>query len=91
MQVYGKRTPKDIYDIMKKNKADYIILEDSICLAHTEDGCRLPDIIDFDNGVVSFCYIYIRCLACCMKNCRWWVEALVRSIQRLLHWLLQPM
>lgn len=54
MQVYGKRTPKDIYDIMKKNKADYIILEDSICLAHTEDGCRLPDIIDFDNGVVSF-------------------------------------
>lgn len=52
MQVYGKRTPKDIYDIMKKNKADYIILEDSICLAHTEDGCRLPDIIDFDNGVL---------------------------------------
>ncbi|VDI68269.1 Hypothetical predicted protein [Mytilus galloprovincialis] len=52
MQIYGRRTPKDIHEIMKKNQANYMILEDSICLAHTEDGCRLPDIIDFDNGVL---------------------------------------
>lgn len=58
MQIYGRRTPKDIYDIMKRNKANYMILEDSICLAHTEDGCRLPDIIDFDNGVVRLLYLF---------------------------------
>ncbi|KAL5009746.1 hypothetical protein ScPMuIL_012051, partial [Solemya velum] len=51
-QMYGKRTPEDVYQIMKRYKADFIILEDSICLAPSRGGCRLPDLIDVDNGVI---------------------------------------
>ena len=50
--MYGHRTPEDVHSIMKKYKADYMILEDSICLS-PRAGCRLPDIIDLDNGIVS--------------------------------------
>ena len=52
-QYYAKREPVDVHQIMKQYKTDYIILEDSICLAPTRGGCRLPDLLDVDNGVVS--------------------------------------
>ncbi|XP_033635703.1 probable C-mannosyltransferase DPY19L3 [Asterias rubens] len=50
-QYYGQRTPKDVYDIHKATGTDYIILEDSICYARaSQQGCRLPDLIDMTNG-----------------------------------------
>ncbi|KAL4232819.1 hypothetical protein ACF0H5_007505 [Mactra antiquata] len=51
-QYYGKREPEDVHNLLMKYKTDYIILEDSICLAPSRGGCRLPDLIDVDNGVV---------------------------------------
>lgn len=50
-QIYGRRTPQDVHDILTKYKSSYIILEDSICLAPSK-GCRTPDIVDIDNGIV---------------------------------------
>lgn len=52
-QYYAKREPVDVHQILKKYKTDYIILEDSICLAPSRGGCRLPDLLDVDNGMVS--------------------------------------
>ena len=57
-QYYGKRKPEDVHKILSDYKTDYIILEDSICLAPSKNGCRVPDLIDVDNGVVS---IFICC------------------------------
>ena len=37
--------------IQTRYKANYVILEDSICLAHRE-RCGLPDIMDLTNGHV---------------------------------------
>ena len=51
-QTYGKRTPEDVHAILRVYKTSYIIMEDSICLAPSNNGCRLPDLIDVDNGVV---------------------------------------
>lgn len=51
-QYYGKRTPEDVHEILLRYKTDYIILEDSICLAPSKGGCRLPDLLDVDNGVI---------------------------------------
>ncbi|KAK3593826.1 hypothetical protein CHS0354_011427 [Potamilus streckersoni] len=48
-QVYARRSPEEIYIILKKYNTNYIILEDSICLA-SSTGCRLPDLLDVDNG-----------------------------------------
>lgn len=50
-QIYGRRTPQDVHDILTKYKSSYIILEDSICLAPSK-GCRTPDIVDIDNGII---------------------------------------
>lgn len=52
-QIYGRRTPEDVHAILTKHQSNYIILEDSICLAPSRGGCRLPDLIDYDNGVVG--------------------------------------
>ena len=51
-QTYGKRKPEDVHAILVGYNTSYIIMEDSICLAPSKDGCRLPDLIDVDNGVV---------------------------------------
>ncbi|KAJ8307809.1 hypothetical protein KUTeg_014639 [Tegillarca granosa] len=51
-QIYGRRSPEDVHAILKKHQSNYIILEDSICLAPSRGGCRLPDLIDYDNGVI---------------------------------------
>ena len=52
-QIYGRRTPKEIHEILKSIDANYIILEDSICIARVQkgqEGCRFPDLIDLSNG-----------------------------------------
>ncbi|KAH3739009.1 probable C-mannosyltransferase DPY19L3 [Dreissena polymorpha] len=51
-QYYAKREPQEVHELMRKYKTDYIILEDSICLAPSRGGCRLPDLLDIDNGVI---------------------------------------
>uniref|UniRef100_K1PWP7 Dpy-19-like protein 3 n=1 Tax=Magallana gigas TaxID=29159 RepID=K1PWP7_MAGGI len=56
-QIYGRRTPKDVHAILTKYKSSYIILEDSICLAPSK-GCRTPDIVDIDNGIIPDTLIY---------------------------------
>jgi len=48
-QMYAKSSPSEVHDILVKYKANFIILEDSICLAHRE-RCGLPDIMDLTNG-----------------------------------------
>ena len=57
-QMYGRRTPEDVFDIMTKYSVSYIILEDSHCLAPSRNGCRLPDLVDVDNGIVCFTFTY---------------------------------
>ncbi|PIK34672.1 putative C-mannosyltransferase DPY19L3 [Apostichopus japonicus] len=49
-QVYAKRSVKEVYDIHSEIGTDFIILEDSICLARSNQGCRLIDIMDITNG-----------------------------------------
>lgn len=48
-QMYAKTNPEEVFNILQKYNASYIILEDSICLAHRE-RCSLPDIMDLSNG-----------------------------------------
>ncbi len=50
--MYARRTPADVADILRKYEVSYIILEDSICLSPRQ-GCRLPDLLDLDNGQVQ--------------------------------------
>jgi len=54
--MYGRRKPEDVFDIMTKYSVSYIILEDSHCLAPSRRGCRLPDLIDVDGGIVCFLF-----------------------------------
>lgn len=49
-QIYARKSPEDVHSFLRKHKANYIILEDSICLAPSRDGCRTPDLMDFHNG-----------------------------------------
>ena len=51
-QMYAKTSPSQVYDLLVKYRANFIILEDSICLAHRE-RCGLPDIMDLTNGHVG--------------------------------------
>lgn len=51
-QIYGRRTPREVSEILKRHGTNYIILENSICYSRGPPGCRLPDIIDLDNGHV---------------------------------------
>ena len=50
--MYAKTAPGEVHAILTKYKANYVVLEDSICLAHRE-RCGLPDIMDLANGHVS--------------------------------------
>ncbi|XP_069125693.1 protein C-mannosyl-transferase DPY19L3-like [Argopecten irradians] len=49
-QIYARKTPEDVHKLLKKHKANYIILEDSICLAPSRNFCRTPDLMDLHNG-----------------------------------------
>lgn len=71
-QMYGRRRPEDVFDIMTKYSVSYIILEDSHCLAPSRKGCRLPDLVDVDNGVVCFycsSCVYLHQCYCCPRSC----------------------
>ncbi|KRX48887.1 putative C-mannosyltransferase DPY19L3, partial [Trichinella murrelli] len=48
-QIYARRSAEDVYNILKKYKTNYIILEDSICRAK-RSGCTIPELIDLENG-----------------------------------------
>ena len=82
-QVYGRRTPEDVHAILTALGSHYIILEDSICRAAPRNNCRLPDLIDLDNGVVStgcgcasalcaFLRIFV-CVCVCLHMYVWFV------------------
>ncbi|KAM9122229.1 protein C-mannosyl-transferase DPY19L3 isoform 2-T2 [Pangshura tecta] len=52
-QVYAKRSPEDVYSILKSFGTNYVILEDSICYERRHSrGCRLRDLLDIANGHV---------------------------------------
>jgi len=47
--VYAKMSPEHVYDSLIKYNTSYVILEDSICLAH-RGRCSTPDIMDLVNN-----------------------------------------
>ncbi|KAM9301889.1 LOW QUALITY PROTEIN: protein C-mannosyl-transferase DPY19L3 [Gastrophryne carolinensis] len=50
-QVYARRSPEDIYTILRDFGTDYVIMEDSICYERRHQrGCRLRDLLDINNG-----------------------------------------
>ncbi|KAI6077671.1 Protein dpy-19-like protein 3 [Aix galericulata] len=50
-QIYAKRSPEDVYRILRSFGTDYVILEDSICYERRHSrGCRLRDLLDTANG-----------------------------------------
>uniref|UniRef100_A0A667X736 Dpy-19 like C-mannosyltransferase 3 n=1 Tax=Myripristis murdjan TaxID=586833 RepID=A0A667X736_9TELE len=50
-QVYARRSPEEVYGILKAIGADYLVLEDSICYERRHKrGCRLRDLLDLANG-----------------------------------------
>ncbi len=51
-QMYARTEPRVMYDVFAKYDVSFFILEDSICLAKS-DNCRLPDLLDVENGQVS--------------------------------------
>ena len=51
--MYAKRSPQEVYAILKSVGTKYIILEDSICIISPDPYnpyCRLPDQLDLVNG-----------------------------------------
>lgn len=53
-QVYAMRSAEDIYKILTSEKANYVIIEDSICNElSVNKGCRVKDLLDISNGHVS--------------------------------------
>lgn len=48
-QMYGRKTLTEMHKILTAHKVDYIILEDSICLAPST-GCSTKDLVDAANG-----------------------------------------
>ncbi|XP_056273718.1 probable C-mannosyltransferase DPY19L4 isoform X2 [Pseudoliparis swirei] len=52
-QVYALRSPEDVYKILTSQKANYVIIEESICNALSlNEGCRIKDLLDVANGHV---------------------------------------
>lgn len=47
--MYGRKTPTEMHEILTAHKVNYIILEDSICLA-ASTGCSTKDLVDAANG-----------------------------------------
>lgn len=50
-QIYARRLPHEVHEILKKHGSTHIILEHSVCLSRQERGCRLKDVLDIDNGM----------------------------------------
>ena len=53
--MYSKLGPGEVHGALRKYNTSYVILEDSICLAHRE-RCSVPDIMDLSNGHVSIAF-----------------------------------
>lgn len=54
-QVYGMRSAEDVYKILTSQKANYVIIEESICNElRFNKGCRTKDLLDISNEHVSF-------------------------------------
>uniref|UniRef100_A0A5F8G732 Dpy-19 like C-mannosyltransferase 3 n=1 Tax=Monodelphis domestica TaxID=13616 RepID=A0A5F8G732_MONDO len=52
-QIYAKRSPEEVYSLLRSFGTDYVILEDSICYERRHNrGCRLRDLLDIANGHV---------------------------------------
>uniref|UniRef100_A0A3Q3JMI9 Dpy-19 like C-mannosyltransferase 3 n=1 Tax=Monopterus albus TaxID=43700 RepID=A0A3Q3JMI9_MONAL len=50
-QVYARRSPEEVRDILRAVGADYVVLENSICYERRHRrGCRLRDLLDLANG-----------------------------------------
>ncbi|KAM9765044.1 protein C-mannosyl-transferase DPY19L3 [Menidia menidia] len=50
-QVYARRPPEEVHDILRAAGADYVVLENSICHERRHRrGCRLRDLLDLANG-----------------------------------------
>ncbi|XP_054475052.1 LOW QUALITY PROTEIN: probable C-mannosyltransferase DPY19L3 [Anoplopoma fimbria] len=50
-QVYARRSPEEVHDILRAMGADYVVLENSICYERRHSrGCRLRDLLDLANG-----------------------------------------
>ncbi|XP_072321631.1 protein C-mannosyl-transferase DPY19L3 [Eucyclogobius newberryi] len=50
-QVYARRPPEDVHEILRAAGADYVVLENSICYERRHKrGCRLRDLLDLANG-----------------------------------------
>ncbi|CAM9095905.1 unnamed protein product [Lampetra planeri] len=50
-QVYARRSPEEVHDILRAVGADYVVLENSICYERRHQrGCRLRDLLDVANG-----------------------------------------
>lgn len=50
-QVYARRPPEDVHEILRMVGADYVVLENSICFERRHRrGCRLRDLLDLANG-----------------------------------------
>ncbi|MED6267703.1 hypothetical protein CHARACLAT_014839 [Characodon lateralis] len=50
-QVYARRSPEEVYGILRAVGADYVVLENSICYERRHRrGCRLRDLLDLANG-----------------------------------------
>lgn len=47
-QIYARRTPIDVYRILRKHGTNYIILENSIC--YSSSSCTLTKNLDIENG-----------------------------------------
>ena len=58
-QMYARVEPEDVHSILTRYNTSYIILEDSICMAYSDDGCKLNDVMDLSNGVVSNICLHI--------------------------------
>lgn len=54
-QIYSKRSAEDIYKVLSSYKANYLIIEDSICNeVGPVRGCRVKDLLDIANGHVYY-------------------------------------
>ncbi|XP_076003156.1 protein C-mannosyl-transferase DPY19L3 [Genypterus blacodes] len=50
-QVYARRSPEEVHDILRAVGAEYVVLENSICYERRHRrGCRLRDLLDLANG-----------------------------------------
>ncbi|XP_036371494.1 probable C-mannosyltransferase DPY19L4 [Megalops cyprinoides] len=54
-QVYAMRSAEDVYKILTSYKANYVIIEETVCSEMSAvKGCRIKDLLDVSNGHVVY-------------------------------------